>query len=176
MTRKLEELLNIPPAYDTPPEDLEEVQRVIDENRETITAIDATIDKIDAALPTVRDLETADSEMDELAKMAQDKFEDLMDLGMQVEARFSGTIFQTAGVLLGHAITAKQAKLDKKLKMVDLQLKKMNLDRQVAKDAAAIAKANDDGDSGAVDGQGMIMDRNALLAEILGKKPDGDNQ
>lgn len=176
MTKKLEELLNIPPAYDTPQEDLEAVQRVIDENRDTIAEIDSTIDKIDAALPTVRDLETADTEMDELAKLAQDKFEDLMDLGMQVEARFSGTIFQTAGVLLGHAITAKQAKLDKKLKMVDLQLKKMNLDRQVAKDAAALAKAADDGNDGAVDGQGMIMDRNALLAQILGKNTDSDNQ
>ena len=126
----------------------------------------------------MRDLEAADSEMDELAKMAQDKFEDLMDLGMQVEARFSGTIFQTAGVLLGHAITAKQAKLDKKLKMVDLQLKKMNLDRQIAKDAAAAAKAAESGSDGesTIDGQGVVMDRNALLAEILGKKPDGDNQ
>lgn len=178
MTKKLEELLNIPPAYDTPQEDLAEVQRVIEENRDTIATIDETIDKIDAALPTVRDLEAADSEMDELAKMAQDKFEDLMDLGMQVEARFSGTIFQTAGVLLGHAITAKQAKLDKKLKMVDLQLKKMNLDRQIAKDAAAAAKAAESGSDGesTIDGQGVVMDRNALLAEILGKKPDGDNQ
>lgn len=177
MTKKLEELLNIPPAYDTPQEDLDAVQKVIEENRDTIATIDETIDKIDAALPTVRDLEAADSEMDELAKMAQDKFEDLMDLGMQVEARFSGTIFQTAGVLLGHAITAKQAKLDKKLKMVDLQLKKMNLDRQIAKDAQAAAKAAEAGDGeGVVDGQGMVMDRNALLAEILGKKPDGDNQ
>lgn len=177
MTKKLEELLNIPPAYATPQEDLDAVQRVIEENRDAIVEIDTTIDKIDAALPTVRDLEAADSEMDELAKMAQDKFEDLMDLGMQVEARFSGTIFQTAGVLLGHAITAKQAKLDKKLKMVDLQLKKMNLDRQIAKDAAAASKAAESGDAdGAIEGQGMVMDRNALLAEILGKKPDGDNQ
>jgi hypothetical protein len=121
-------------------------------------------------------LEAADAEMDELAELAKDKFTDLMDLGLQVEARFSGTIFQTAGVLLGHAITAKQAKLDKKLKMVDLQLKKMNLDRQIAKDAAALAKASGEADDGAVEGQGMVMDRNALLAEILGKKPDSDNQ
>lgn len=176
MTRKLESLLNIPPAYDTPQEDLDAVQKVIDENKDTLVAIDDAIDKIDAALPTVRDLEAADAEMDELAELAKDKFTDLMDLGLQVEARFSGTIFQTAGVLLGHAITAKQAKLDKKLKMVDLQLKKMNLDRQIAKDAAALAKASGEADDGAVEGQGMVMDRNTLLAEILGKKPDSDNQ
>jgi hypothetical protein len=98
--------------------------------------------------------------MDELATLAKDKFNDLMDLGMNMEARFSGQVFQTAGVLLGHAITAKQAKLDKKLKMVDLQLKKMRLDHQLKQDGAV-------GES--IDGQGVVLDRNALLAQILNK-------
>ena len=101
--------------------------------------------------------------MDELAELAKDKFNDLMDLGMNMEARFSGTVFQTAGTLLGHAITAKQAKLDKKLRMVDLQLKKMRLDHQIKKDQQS-------GDVPEhVEGQGVVLDRNALLAEILNK-------
>jgi hypothetical protein len=100
--------------------------------------------------------------MDDLAKLAQEKFEDLMDLGMQVEARYSGTIFQTAGVLLGHAITAKQAKLDKKLRMVDLQLKKMRVDDQRKKEQG---KAVDEEDP--IDGKGMIIDRTELLRSIL---------
>jgi len=85
---------------------------------------------------------------------------------MNVEARFSGHILATAGTLLGHAITAKQAKLDKKLKMVDLQLKKMRLDQQAAKDAE-----KNDGNKllDAEDGKGMILDRNELLKQILGK-------
>ena len=73
------------------------------------------IDKIEQALPMVKNLETADREMDHLAQLAEDKFQELMDLGMSVEPRFSGTILQTAGTLLGHAIAAKQAKIDKKL-------------------------------------------------------------
>ena len=129
--------------------------------------IDDAIDKIDAALPGVNSLDTADNELDELADLAKDKFEDLMDLGMQVEARYSGTIFQTAGVLLGHAITAKQAKLDKKLRMVDLQLKKLRLD-QVAKKEAA----NGDLPQEPVDGKGMILDRNELLRSILAQRTD----
>ena len=75
-------------------------------------------------MPLVRGLDVTEAEMDELANLAKEKFNDLMDLGMNMEARFSGTVFQTAGVLLGHAITAKQDKLDKKLSMIDLQLKK----------------------------------------------------
>jgi hypothetical protein len=101
--------------------------------------------------------------MDELAKLAQDRFNDLMDLGMNMEARFSGTVFQTAGTLLGHAITAKQAKMDKKLRMVDLQLKKMRLDHQIQKDSG------NTGDGDTIEGNGTVIDRNTLLAEILNK-------
>ena len=158
MTKKLEQLFDLPEISTTNPIE------TIEEHRETIQAIDAAIDKIDSALPTVRDLEAADNEMDELAELAKDKFDDLMDLGMNVEARYAGAIFQTAGVLLGHAITAKQAKLDKKLRMVDLQLKKMRLDQTAAKDAGV--------DTAPVDGKGVVLDRNALLAQILGKSPD----
>ena len=125
ITKKLESLFNLPSN-----EDVDDVNTIIEENKVIIEEIDQAIDKIDAALPEVRGLDATEQEMDELAKLATDKFNDLMDLGMNMEARFSGTVFQTAGVLLGHAITAKQAKLDKKLRMIDLQLKKQKMDLQ----------------------------------------------
>lgn len=158
MTRKLEELFNLPNSDATP----EETEHLIEEKREIIHEVDLAIDKIDAALPTVRDLETGDSELDELARLAQDKAEDLIDLGMNVEPRFSGVILQTAGVMLGHAITAKTAKLDKKLKMVQLQLAKAKLDHQISKDKK-------DPIEEAIEGQGVVLDRNELLKQILGK-------
>lgn len=163
MTKKLEDLFNLPSAV---PE--ETSTEVIAERVERLRDIDTAIDKIDAALPTVRDLEAADSEMDALAKLAEDKFNDLMDLGMNVEARYAGQIFQTAGTLLGHAIVAKQAKLDKKLRMVDLQLKKARLDHSKRQDGVEPEQP--------IDGKGMVLDRNALLAQILstGKKPESN--
>ena len=159
MTRKLEELFNLP---DQLPDDVtpEQATAVLEEQKTVFADIDKTIDKIDQALPGVKGLDVSDQEMDELATLAKDRFNDLMDLGMNMEARFSGQVFQTAGVLLGHAITAKQAKLDKKLRMVDLQLKKMRLDHQVKQDGAA---------DNTVEGQGVVLDRNALLAQILNK-------
>lgn len=160
MTKKLEELFNLPdgvPGDATPTEAV----AITEEQQSVFKDIDNAIDKIDAALPGVKGLDASDDEMDELAKLAKDKFEDLMDLGMNMEARFSGTVFQTAGVLLGHAISAKQAKLDKKLRMVDLQLKKMRLDHQLRQDGAA--------PSNSVEGEGMVLDRNDLLAQILNK-------
>jgi hypothetical protein len=138
---------------------MDESSTTIEENKILIEEIDDAIDKIDAALPMVKGLDATEEEMDELAKLAKEKFNDLMDLGMNMEARFSGTVFQTAGVLLGHAITAKQAKLDKKLRMIDLQLKKQKLDKQY----------QDSGSQSPVEGESKVMDRNSLLAAILNK-------
>jgi hypothetical protein len=157
----LEELFNLPSADAT----AEEAEQVIEENRDIITEVNLAIDKIDAALPTVHNLDTGDSELDELAQLAQSKAEDLIDLGMNVEPRFSGVILQTAGVMLGHAITAKTAKLDKKLKMVQLQLAKAKHDHQVKKDAGKAQDADEP-----IDGHGVVLDRNELLKQILNKK------
>ena len=160
MTQKLEELFNLPPADSTTPE---KAKSNIEEQRAIIQEVDLAIDKIDAALPFVDDLDISDRELDELSDLAKEKFQDLIDLGMNVEARFSGHILATAGTLLGHAITAKQAKLDKKLRMVDLQLKKARLDQQNSKnDGEKIIEAED--------GRAVILDRNELLKQILNKK------
>lgn len=170
MTKQLAELFNLPgiSADDIPDSvSAESALEQIHLEQKAITKIDDAIDKIDTALPAVRDLEASDTEMDELATLATEKFKDLMDLGMNVDSRFSGTIFQTAGTLLGHAITAKQAKLDKKLRMVDLQLKKMRLDLQIKQQANKETPS----DSDTLSGEGIPLDRNALLAEILNRGP-----
>jgi hypothetical protein len=158
--KKLEELFDLP----TIPEDAEiESTEVfdIDKQQEMLTEADDIINKIDRALPQVSDLGIdTDTELDELADLAKNKFQDLMDLGLNVEARYSGTILQTAGVLLGHAITAKQAKIDKKLRVVDLQLKKLRLDQTAA-------KTGQNNTLPPIDGQAIVLDRNELLKQIL---------
>ncbi len=160
MTKKLSELFDLPEIPSTDSAESSEALKTIEENREIIARVDDAIDKIDIALPTVRDLEASDAEMDELAKLATDKFEDLMDLGMNMDPRFGGAVFQTAGTLLGHAIAAKTAKMDKKLRMVQLQLQKARLDHQMSKE---------DPESKPLDGQGVVLDRNELLNQILQK-------
>ena len=161
MTKKLSELFDLPtdlPSIES--EDSSEALKTIVENKDIIARVDDAIDKIDIALPTVRDLEASDQEMDELAELAKNRFEDLMDLGMNMDPRFGGVVFQTAGTLLGHAITAKTAKMYKKLRMVSLQLQKARLDHQMTKDSP---------DDRPIDGQGIVLDRNALLEQILQK-------
>jgi hypothetical protein len=122
------------------------------------------LDKVQAALPQVRGLEASDTEMDDLAGKAVKGYEDMMDLGMNVDSRWASDIFGVASQMLGHAITAKTAKLNKKLKMVDLQLKKANLDQK--------AKANSEE---TVDGTGVVLDRNALLDRLLNDNKEQKN-
>lgn len=126
----------------------------------TETALN-NLEKIEAALPLVRGLEEADNELDELAELATTSFKDLQDLGMQVESRFSSEIFSAAGTMLGHAITAKTAKINKKLKMLDLQMKKAQLD---AKNAAK----NEEVENTPL-GEGQALDRNELLKMLANK-------
>ena len=157
MTKRLEELFDLPPTT----EEVEAAVPSIAENRTAIQTLDDAIDKIDAALPAVRGLESTDQEMDELAGLATSSYRDLMDLGMQVDSRFASEIFSVASNMLGHAITAKTAKLDKKLKMIDLQMKKVRLDQQ---------QADKDPEAAAQQGQGHVLSRNELLERIIGAK------
>jgi hypothetical protein len=158
MTKRLEELFNLPEPQDDEPTEVINPVELFASQQQQLEDAATLIDKIDQALPQVRDLDSADQELDELSDMAKEKFEDLMNLGMNVEARFSGQILQTAGVLLGHAITAKQAKIDKKLKTIDLQLKKLRLDQVAAKKSSDLPP---------IEGQAVVVDRNQLLKQIL---------
>jgi hypothetical protein len=159
MTKKLEELFELASSDEndlTIP--LPEVTEEVTENALS------TLDKIEAALPQVKGLEAADTEMDELADLATSSYKDLMDLGMQVESRFSSEIFNSASSMLGHAITAKTAKINKKLKMLDLQMKKAQLD------AKTMAK-NEEIESTPL-GEGKSLDRNELLKMFNTKNND----
>jgi len=122
----------------------------------------SNLDKINNALPQVRGLDASDAEMDELADLAQNSYKDLVDLGMQVDSRFSAEIFSVASNMLGHAITAKTAKLNKKLKMIELQLKKASLDQKLASKSEEIESTPL--------GEAKSLDRNELLKLLIQKE------
>ena len=163
MTRKLEELFDLPPTS----EEVDQAIPALPETRMSLAELDSTIDKIDAALPAVRDLDASDREMDDLADMAKSSYNDLMDLGMQVDSRFASEIFGVASNMLGHAITAKTAKLNKKLKMIDLQLKKARMDQDRNKDEPMDTA------------HGEVLNhlsRNELLEKLIGNRDQNNNK
>lgn len=160
MTKKLSELFELPVADDHQNEDVIENQQVQDITEDAIN----TLDKIENALPQVRGLEASDTEMDELAQLATESYKDLIDLGMQVDSRFASEIFNSASSFLGHAITAKTAKINKKLKMLDLQMKKVAIDHKIAS-----SKGPEEIENTPL-GDGSLLDRNELLKSILSNK------
>ena len=157
MTRKLEELFDLPQDQSQSP-DPSEPGNDVETNLPVLPETLAALDKIEAALPAVRGLEASDAEMDELADKAKREFDNLMDLGMNVDSRYASEIFAVASQMLGHAITAKNAKLNKKLKMIELQMKKLKMDRESG-DAENLPTA-----------QGHVLDRNELLNRLLGDR------
>ena len=163
--RKLEELFDLPPVSDDfNPRELEHV------DQEHLAELDDIIERIDAALPTVRDLATSDSELDTISTEAMDSFETLMNLGMNVDSRYASEIFSVASTMLGHALSAKTAKINKKLKVVDLQLKKAKLDFDKLRHES---KGSEDTTIETAEGQ--ILTRNDLLSRILNNNNDNTN-
>ena len=174
MTKKLEDILNLPNVKEA----FKEVEKKEKDRKTRETAngnpstknLDpqtqknlqksyAEFDKVAAALPQVKGLgELSDLELDKLAVEAEESYKNLMDLGMNVDSRYSGRIFEVAGNFLRNAIDAKSGKIDKKLKMIELQLKKQKLD-QSNKDGGPIEES---------DGF-VISDRNELMKKLLKK-------
>lgn len=157
MTKKLEDL------FDLEEQKKKETAPIKKETPDEIKSLDDSyraVQQITNTLPQIKELEEVDDkDLDNLAAKAEQAYDDLMDLGMNVEVRYSGRIFEVAGTMLKNAIDAKSAKVDKKLKAVDLQLKKYKID-----------KDNREEDDGAINGQGyVITDRNELLRK-LGQK------
>jgi len=135
MTDKLENLFNLPPAT----------------NKEVVEALEAA-HQIESLLPQVSE-DSLDKDLDELADKAVENFENLQSLGMNVEARFAAPIFEAAGKMLGHAVTAKLGKVQKKLKQTEILLKMQKMQHDMNKDS---------GDD-SLNVEAQIFDRNELL-------------
>jgi hypothetical protein len=148
MTKKLEDLLNLPDSKEIIKDaEVQEVEQKKYEVEQADTFRDiAEFDKIASALPAVKGLgQKADDELEVIAAKAMEAYDDLMDLGMNVEARYSSRIFETAGGML------------------ELQLKKEKMDKD--------GKATGEGDI--VNGAGYVVtDRNSLLEKLKGLDKD----
>jgi hypothetical protein len=161
MTKKLEELFNLDDKQiNVVPKSInEELVEKATEVKSLDDSIEA-VNQITKSLPQIVELnDLNDSDLDNLANKAEKAYDDLMDLGMNVEVRYSGRIFEVAGGMLKNAIDAKSAKIDKKLKAIDLQLKKYKID-----------KDNNEDPNDVINGQGyVITDRNELIKKLSGK-------
>ena len=169
MTKKLEELFNIPSMDDEPNTDLVEPdfddEAVAVDTETEIMEISEAMEisnRINTALAEVRGMEEHDGEMDEIAQKALDNFDQLMSLGMNLTDMAAGPVFSSATQMLKVALEARDSKVSRKLKQVDMMIKKANLDHR--KDTAS-------GSTQQV--QPNVYDRNELL-KMLGGTDESD--
>ena len=161
MTKKLEETFNINPVEED--EKVEETP-TIEESRdltEILSTEISTTEKIDASLPMVQGLNEHDKDMDDIHQKAISTFEELISLGMNVEVHAGAKLMETANQMLKTAMEAKDSKVDRKLKMLNLQLQKAKLDLAQNKED----KKNKDDDDIESEGS-VVLDRNELLKRL----------
>jgi len=164
MTKKLEELFNLEDKDSTEKQPEESTTTPVEITPQQVKSIEDSyreVNRITGNLPKIQELdELEEKDLDLLADKAEKAYDDLMDLGMNVEVRYSGRIFEVASSMLKNAIDAKTAKVDKKLKAVDLQLKKLKIDNDSPEDSNDV-----------LEGKGYVMlDRNELIKKLSGKE------
>lgn len=166
MTKKMDEFFNLAPVEGSIPEidggyDSFSSTDLVESTGEVISSL-TTNEKVDMALPTVTGLDMHDSEMDEIAQKAISTYQDLMTLGGNVPDMHAGKIFEVAGQMLKTALEAKNSKAEKKLRMIELQLKKIR--------AEQIDFEQGNGSQGTP--SGGEFDRNQLLKYLVSNKND----
>ena len=187
MNKKLEDTFDLPNIEDmiAEQESAEENQQETSK-KEKIEAVEETVEhpqqpdeavikkalstaqKIDNALPQVKNLEAHDVDMDDFSDEAMKSYRELMDLGMNSEARHAGKMFEVASTMLKNAVDAKNAKADKKLRMIELQLKKQRVDQWDSKGTST---------DEVIEGEGYVVgDRNKLLDQLIQKVNETDDK
>jgi len=156
MTKRLEEEFNLPPLDEA----LASASSPAEEPSTEIQTLEDAIsisEKINSALSEVRGMDGHDKEMDDIAQQAIDSYQQLMSLGMNMSDMAAGSVFNNAAQMLKIALEAKDSKVSRKLKQVDLMLKKARLDQQTAKEDPH------------EEVQAQVLDRNELL-KIINQK------
>ena len=156
--KKMEDFFNLPPTEEVVAEEppKKTTEQLMTEAKEIYSAL-TTAEKIDYALPTVIGLEEHDTEMDNISNKAMNTFNDMMALGGNVNDRDAGKIYEVGAQMLKIALEAKNSKTDRKIKMIELQLKKVRAEQ------IDIEQGNGNGRPAS----GAEFDRNELLKHIV---------
>ena len=127
MTKKLEELLDLAPAREMKQQiaDTEMLDAKLKISAENIPMDD----RIDTALPIITDILAHDREMDDIAQRALSSYEEVCAAADNTPAMYAGKLYEVGSTFLRTALDAKEAKLQKKLRIIELQIKKLRVDK-----------------------------------------------
>jgi len=86
---------------------------------------DLTINSNEDDVLVVKNLNEHDGEMDHIASEAMSAYDDLCSLGANMSDAHAGKIYEVAATMLKIALDAKDAKSNRRLKTIELQIKQM---------------------------------------------------
>ena len=118
MTKKLEEIFDLPTTSEVISED--DVKNALDTAKDIKQQLPTILDDVDMA--------KHDVVMDDYAADCYQHAKDIVDLGMSSEPRHSADLFQAAANMMKVALDSKNSKVDKRLRMYELELKKKKLE------------------------------------------------
>jgi len=159
MRTPLENALNLPSLADLAkemedPEKQNELVELDGSMQNLATKDEKTAVTLEEVMVDPKGLAEHDTDMDDVAEQAQDSFDKLMELGFTTEARFSGAIFDNALRALEIKYNAKNAKAEKKVRLLRLHVDAKRLERDMRNQEGMV----DDG-SGMVGGFSGSMSR-----------------
>ena len=140
---KLEDVFDLPDMDSLAPPDANDIKQALEQ-----------ANNLEKEFDQMNGYDQHDVEMDELAGLAIQAHKDLQELGMNVEVRHAGEIFSSSSQMLKIAVDAKNNKVEKKLKLLRLQLDKMKRDKQTAPENTTL------------DGTAVALDRNEILKQL----------
>lgn len=147
MTKKLEDLFDLPTV---------DFDKIKEEKQEDKIKHEQVFSKVDDLVKTAPRISTqqmshkTDIELDEVSQNAMDAYLELMDLGRNVESRYSARLFEVASAFLKISLDAKNTKVSKLMKTTELNIKKEKNDYSKME----------------INTDHVITDRNSLLEKI----------
>jgi L-lactate utilization protein LutC len=157
MTQKLEALFELPDVEKSAETDVVDTMKETVEKLKKQTMALTLSSKIDNSFSNVSELEKHEREMDLIAEDAIETYGNLIDMAMNVEAQYTARLMEVAAQMMRNAMDARQLKMNAKLRQLELQLKKLQSDRNAG-------KAEDPNSETPATGQ--LLDRNELLKKL----------
>lgn len=111
-------------------------------------------------LKDIPDVTLRKSHLDKLAKMAEDRFEDMFDRAFNCEDRFAAEMLNAANAMLKIALDAHAKVIDSDIKLIDMQLKKDKMEIELN----GKKQLPPTGDSEVIEGQVVAKTRNEMMA------------
>lgn len=167
MTKRIEEVLDLPSLESVLGDDAlsPEDQKRIDDITRALESNEIDIDK--HLLDPDGTREHAE-EMDQIVDAAMTAHKDAIDMAFNMEPKNAGSIMEPAARFLELSMKAMQAKLDARMKSMEMKMKREKLDHELRKNQ----------EEGVLEGEaapteaGRLLDRNALLKSAKEKKSD----